>query len=197
MTASDLANLPNTRPLTKATAPYCTECQAFHPADDRCLGAPPRFKENLLDRWDAITSPGKPRALRVGEVVHTDNPDTLDRLSRLHGEVAMKGADGVWRRGAGLKREDFKRDTPEADWDTWVAAAGFNEQDITVLVYKLTKMSRAEALSKQPDERSRKAIQAAWRKFDRNGAQRLRAAIEKLNNNNINTLPSRMSRRRP
>jgi hypothetical protein len=39
-------------------------------------------------------------------------------------------------------------------------------------------MSRERALAMQADEESRKALQAAWRRFDRNGMERLREAAK-------------------
>jgi hypothetical protein len=41
--------------------------------------------------------------------------------------------------------------------------------------------AREYALAAQPDEESRKALQAAWKRFDRNGMERLRAAAAKIN----------------
>ena len=39
-------------------------------------------------------------------------------------------------------------------------------------------MSRERAMAGQPDEESRKALQAAWRRFERNGMERLREAAK-------------------
>lgn len=43
---------------------------------------------------------------------------------------------------------------------------------------RLTGMSRERAMAGEPDEESRKALQAAWKRFDRNGMERLRAAAK-------------------
>jgi hypothetical protein len=48
-----------------------------------------------------------------------------------------------------------------------------------VLDCKLNEVSRDQALSRQLNETDRKALQAAWRRFDRTGMSRLRAAAEK------------------
>jgi hypothetical protein len=45
-----------------------------------------------------------------------------------------------------------------------------------VLGYRLIGLSHERALVLETDEESRKALQAAWTRFDRNGMERLRAA---------------------
>ena len=67
------------------------------------------------------------------------------------------------------------------DWEKWAQAAGFDQWDRLVLKCKCQKISREDAMAEQPDEQSRKAVQAAWRKFDRTGMERLRAVIKKVN----------------
>jgi hypothetical protein len=71
------------------------------------------------------------------------------------------------------------------DWEKWAEAAGFDQWDRLVLDYKRRKISRDQAMAEQPDEASRKAVQAAWRKFDRTGMERLRAVIKKVNPQNV------------
>lgn len=141
---------------------------------------------------------------------------------------AVKGDDGVWRRGGGwdddYEIEDDEKDRdrvsfgdviekglaelqePPAElvkfvaemnaqtnehhytiapiweykWDKWAELAGFDEWDRAVLNYKVSAVSRDRALAEQPDEQSRKALQAAWRKFDRTGLERLRRRIKKV-----------------
>lgn len=160
----------------------------------------------------------------------------LDYLAHLsETSEAVKGADGVWRRGGGWDYDDheeeeevndrisfcdvisngladLKEPSPElvatvdsinrstdefhihltstwkTDWEKWAVQAGFDEWDRSVLKYRFERVSRDRALAEQPDEQSRKALQAAWRKFDRNGVERLRAAIKKT--------PQKMSRNR-
>lgn len=65
------------------------------------------------------------------------------------------------------------------DLRKWAELAGFDEWELKVLRYRLDEVSRDEALAKQPDEVSRKALQAAWRRYDRTGKQRLRQVAEK------------------
>jgi hypothetical protein len=64
------------------------------------------------------------------------------------------------------------------DWNKWAAAAGLDEWEKRVLGYRLTGTGRERALALQTDEESRKALQAAWKRFDRNGMERLRQAAK-------------------
>jgi len=65
------------------------------------------------------------------------------------------------------------------DLEKWAELAGFDEREMRVLRYRLGEVSRDEALAEQPDDASRKAIQAAWRRYDRTGKQRMREVAEK------------------
>ena len=62
------------------------------------------------------------------------------------------------------------------DWPAWSQAAGLSDWEKKVVEYKMSGISRDEALATQPDEPSRKALQAAWKKLARTGLQRLRQA---------------------
>jgi len=73
----------------------------------------------------------------------------------------------------------------DCKWDRWADLAGFDEWDRAVLNYKVSSVSRDRALAEQSDEPSRRALQAAWRKFDRTGLARLRAGIKKVNSPNV------------
>jgi hypothetical protein len=64
------------------------------------------------------------------------------------------------------------------DWNKWAAAAGLDEWEKRVLGYRLTGVGWRSALAMQTDESSRKALQAAWKRFDRNGMERLREAAK-------------------
>jgi hypothetical protein len=164
---------------------------------------------------------------------------TLDYYAELSDTAeAVKGADGIWRRGGGLddlRYERYDEENPRAgvsfrgfllskvpqnlkqasepspaikeatsqlnaetddfhihltpsvqiDWGKWAELAGFDEWDRLVLQCRLLKISRDQAMAGQPDEDARKAIQAAWRKFDRNGVERLQEAQEKFSQKNV------------
>lgn len=156
----------------------------------------------------------------------------LDHFAHLSDtSEAIKGEDGVWRRGGGWDYDDYeekedderisfrdvisnglaelKKPSPELvatveqinrstdefniplnpmwqpDWEKWAAQAGFDEWDYVVLNYRFAQVSRDRALSEQPDDQSRKALQAAWRKFDRSGVERLRSVIKKVTPENV------------
>lgn len=71
------------------------------------------------------------------------------------------------------------------DWGKWTEAAGFDQWDRLVLDCKRRKISRDQIIAEQPDDQSRKSVQAAWRKFDRTGMDRLRAVIKKVTPQNV------------
>ncbi len=64
------------------------------------------------------------------------------------------------------------------DWNALANRAGFDHFEKEVLHCRLNGVSRDQAMERQLDEIGRKAIQAAWRKFDRTGQSRLRAAAK-------------------
>jgi hypothetical protein len=68
-------------------------------------------------------------------------------------------------------------------WAAWAEAAGLDEWERRVLEYRVTGTSRERALAGQPDEASRKELQAAWRRFDRTGVRRLLRVIKKMSRN--------------
>ena len=70
------------------------------------------------------------------------------------------------------------RPSVRPDWNKWAAAAELDEWEKRVLGYRLIGLSRERALELETDEGSRKALQAAWKRFDRNGMERLRAAAK-------------------
>jgi hypothetical protein len=127
----------------------------------------------------------------------------------------VKGLDGVWRSGGGWdrdygdEREDYEsyrgflaakvpgefknlvslsqesEPVPRLHWLRWAEAAGLDKWERQVLQCKLTGVSREGALRAQPDDGSRKALQAAWKRFDRNGMERLLAAAKKISVENV------------
>lgn len=155
---------------------------------------------------------------------------TLDHISHLRETAdAVKGSDGVWRRGGGAERDYYDEDEygrpvslrgrllakipnslkvlveppPEVeraveafnaatdehhihlqpgtgiDVGQWAELAGLDDGEMQVLEYRMAGVSREKALAEQVDETSRKALQAAWKRFDRTGLSRLREFAEK------------------
>jgi hypothetical protein len=70
------------------------------------------------------------------------------------------------------------RPSVRPDWNKWAAAAGLDEWEMKVLKCRLAGMSREQAMRLLPDEESRKALQAAWKRFGRNGMDWLREAAK-------------------
>jgi len=75
---------------------------------------------------------------------------------------------------------DWKSVPIKADFENWAVLAGFDEWEKRVLQYHLAETSRERALAAQPNESARKALQAAWKRYDRTGKQRLRTVARKL-----------------
>jgi hypothetical protein len=67
-------------------------------------------------------------------------------------------------------KRDFTKIAKQAGLDSW---------ESKVLEYRGEGVSRDWALSEQPNEASRKALQAAWRRFDRGGLKRLQEFVKK------------------
>jgi hypothetical protein len=68
----------------------------------------------------------------------------------------------------------------QGNWKQWAQAAGLDSWDMEVIEYKRCAVSREAALAEQPDEVSRKALQAAWRRFDRTTKMKLREYAKKF-----------------
>lgn len=70
------------------------------------------------------------------------------------------------------------RPSVRPDWNKWAAAASLDEWEKRVLGYRLIGVGRRQAMAMETDEESQKALQAAWKRFDRNGMARLRGAAK-------------------
>jgi hypothetical protein len=70
------------------------------------------------------------------------------------------------------------RPSVRPDWNKWAAAASLDEWEMKVLRCRLAGVSRERAMGLLPDEESRRALQAAWKRFERNGMDRLREAAK-------------------
>jgi hypothetical protein len=62
--------------------------------------------------------------------------------------------------------------------EEWARLAGFDDAETLVLEYRSCGVSRDKAMAEQPNEAARKELQAAWKRFDRTGKDRLRAAAK-------------------
>ena len=66
------------------------------------------------------------------------------------------------------------------DWEKWAQKAGLDSWQLKVLEYRKDGVSRDGALDDQPDEDSRKALQAAWKRLDRSGMKKLKECAIKM-----------------
>lgn len=104
-----------------------------------------------------------PGELKVVEQPTEDMVEAIERLNEIRDNVYIRLESSI-----------------RANWAAWAEAARLDEWEQEVLRCKLNLVGRRKALDRQRDERSRRALQAAWRKFDRTGAQRLRRAAKKI-----------------
>jgi hypothetical protein len=63
---------------------------------------------------------------------------------------------------------------PIQNWPEWARQAGVSDWEQKAIEYKLAGVGRDAALAEQPDEVSRRALQAGWKRLDRSGEARLR-----------------------
>lgn len=78
--------------------------------------------------------------------------------------------------GKDERDESYIGEGPERlpDWPKWAQEAGLSEWEKKAAEYKVGNVGWTEAMAEQPDEESRRALQAAWRKLERSGEARLR-----------------------
>jgi hypothetical protein len=112
---------------------------------------------------------GKPRTGKARDMMEGPGPLTpyVERIERL-------------RRAAGME-DPYMDETPEElpDWQAWAEDAGLSEWEKKAAEYKVSGVGWTEAMAAQPDEESRRALQAAWRKLERSGRERLERAAER------------------
>lgn len=65
------------------------------------------------------------------------------------------------------------------DWPRLAREAGLDPLEERVLLYRKQGISRELALYEQPDEQSRKSLQAAWKKMDRTGLKKVQDFLKK------------------
>ena len=104
---------------------------------------------------------GVPDGLRVVEQPSEEYKAVLDQINESTDEVHFHA-----------------QPVAQPDWRSWAEAAGLDQWEKRVLEYRLSGAGREIALARQPDEESRKALQAAWKRFERTGMERLRATAK-------------------
>jgi hypothetical protein len=121
----------------------------------------PEWKEDFDTAWDYLLS---------------KLPDDLKETRKDSTEIT----DFYTRLNERLPDTYFHMPSPvRPKWSVLAERAGFNEWEVLVLRCRLSRISREKAIAGQPDEKSRKALQAAWRQFDRTGMGRLTEFIKK------------------
>lgn len=80
----------------------------------------------------------------------------------------VKAHDGI---------HDVAVHTNQRDWRKVGERAGLDPWEFKVLEYRRQGTSRDKAMKRQPDEGSRKAIQAAWKSMDRTGWSKVRRIL--------------------
>ena len=133
---------------------------------------------------DGVWRPGRGRSSRAKyrELLIAQVPRELRELKEPPEELkeiiedVNANIDGIYIRLRALIK---------ANWGAWALAAGLDRWEQEVLRCKLDGVSRERALEGEPDEVKRKALQAAWRRFDRNGAARLLEAAKKISVENV------------
>jgi hypothetical protein len=132
-------------------------------------------------------------------------PLELDVLAfAANGFGPIKTSSGAWHQGSGEFSDDYQNDynefgehlttllerlgqriprelrKPETDRPDWVKIAELAELDEgerLVLTCRLWGISRDVAIAGQAAEEDKRWIQAAWKRFDRNGLKKLRAVL--------------------
>ena len=122
-----------------------------------------------------------------------DRPEWVDEfesawdfiLSKLPDDLKLENEPSAETKSAyetinALSDEDHwhMRTPVKPNWKAWGERAGFDEWEQLALECRMSQKSREKALAEQPDETSRKALQAAWKRFDRTGMERLQKALK-------------------
>lgn len=128
---------------------------------------------------------GKPRPTRLKGphyVAEQFAPDD-DVLAR---EAEAQENGPFWPGDCWTEQKLYAKDRDESfsvhkrDWKRLGEKAGVDEWQIKVLEYRSEGISRDVAMELQPDEASRKAIQAAWKRFHRTGLRKVRDSFDKI-----------------
>jgi hypothetical protein len=147
-----------------------------------------RETSETIQSADGIWRPGGAGERAYSE--YYDEDDNGEPVS-LRGRLRAKLPEGLLKSSSTPSNQG---DLEEIDWrhvpirvnlSEWATLAGFDAWEIQVMQYHLNGISRDRALAAQSDETSRKAIQAAWRKYDRTGKQRLKQVAEKMLAENV------------
>jgi hypothetical protein len=121
---------------------------------------------------------GRPRQ-RAGRKSRPPTQDQMQRLVRFAEKIKKIRA----AQGKDDSDEPYREPERQPDWPTLAEAANLSDWEKKAIWYRMSGMERTEAMQVQPNEESRKALQAAWRKLDRTGMKRLEEARGKIARN--------------
>jgi hypothetical protein len=105
---------------------------------------------------------------RLPEEFKTDRQPAASWKSEIDRGNALSGPDAPYFHIRSVTNPNF---------GAWARAAGLSESEQKALTFIAAGVSRDEALRQQPDETSRKALQAGYRRLRRSGFVQLRASI--------------------
>jgi len=149
----------------------------------------------LDKRWDGY------KLAPISEDVDGPRPIPIRPLKGKHYVRAQFAPDEevLWREEEARERGPFWPNDCKAmglfrDWRKLGEKAGLDAWENKVLQYRRRGISREKAMELQPDEVSRKALQAAWRRFDRTGLKKVRDSFDKIALGNVPDEASRDTR---
>jgi hypothetical protein len=162
--------------------------------------------EDILDNLQYSANSGKPMKdgsgrWRTAPGLEADHEGLLSRRA-VKGRPRKAPPEGAMARlvrytekleqirkaqGKDEREEPYVNGNPERpaerdpDWPRLAEAANLSEWEKKVCEYKYLNVGWREAVKQQPDEASRRALRAAWRKMERTGTRRLKEAERKIN----------------
>lgn len=115
--------------------------------------------------WDAYYGGAMQKPKRRRPRALPEGPGWLDEMAK--------------RAGLPLESEpDEILALPDAEnWTVWAKTAGLSDWERKVIEYRLKGTGWRQAVEAQPDEESRRALRAAWRKIERTGLERLKKSL--------------------
>jgi len=143
-----------------------------------------RDTPDAMKDFDGVWRPGGGRESAYGEQFDkNERGQPLSLRGRLRAKLPSALLSESEARPANFDEEEdtnWRHVHIRVNMEKWAKLAGFDEWEMRVLRCQLAEMSREKALAAQPDDGARKALQAAWKRYDRTGKSRLRLVAKKL-----------------
>jgi hypothetical protein len=128
-----------------------------------------------FDRWQFAASGFGPTKTNSG-VWHQGSGEFADDYERDYNEFGEPLTRFLERLAQHIPHDLRKPDTDTPDWDKIAQRAQLDSGEQLVLAFRLRGIGRDVAIARAAEE-ERKWIQAAWKRFDRNGLEKLRAVF--------------------